>query len=172
MHLFDADLHWIELEPELIRRAGLQRPRVLPSDGWDRTLAGRYPEIRPTDEQRREFLRANGIAAAAIHPTGCLSIGLVPEPRAAVQVAEAFHELALEGCAAEPAGGCELLPIALAVPQAVRHTIANLGRYRELGFRGVLLVPHGHGRLFGGDEFRELWERCDDLGLAVTIHAN
>lgn len=172
MRLFDADAHWIELEPDLIRRAGLQRPRVMPSDGWDRTMAGRYSEIRPTDEQRREFFCANGIAAAAMHPTRALSLGLIPEPRVAVRIAEAFHEYALECCAAEPQGACELIPMALAVPQAIHHTVANLGRYREMGFHGVLLLPHGHGRLLGSEEFRELFERCDDLGLAVTLHAN
>ena len=41
---------------------------------------------------------------------------------------------------------------------------------RELGFVGVLIPNHAHGRYFDTDEYRQFWSRAEQLDLPVYLH--
>lgn len=170
MNIFDADIHWIEMEKEMIDRAGLNRLRVMPRDGWDRTLGGKFPERAPSSMQLESFLEENRIKMAAIHPTRCLSLGLIPEPDVATRIADAFHDFVLDQMLSLPKN--KLIPIALAVPQNIQHTVKRLVDYKKQGFKGILLLPHGHNKLLGDPEFEDFYAACQELELTVTIHPN
>ncbi|MFF2154416.1 amidohydrolase family protein [Paenibacillus chitinolyticus] len=170
MKIFDADAHWIETETELMKRLGYDRTRVMPRDGWDRTLNGKFKEFIPTIEDRIQFMKTNNIASAVIHPTRCLSLGMIAEEKMADTIADSFNEYTLEQIAKFPKG--LLHPIALAVPQNISHTIKKLDDYKKDGFIGVLLLPHGHDELLGDSKFDAFYEKCSELELTVTVHPN
>ncbi|WP_281884498.1 amidohydrolase family protein [Paenibacillus sp. YYML68] len=170
MNIFDADLHWIEMEHDLIKKAGLLRSRVMPRDGWDRTLGGKFPEKAISQKDLLHFMESNVISKAAIHPTRCLSLGMIQERAIAAQIAESFHQYVLEQMVQLPKD--KIFPMALAVPQDIDYTIRKLPQYKEMGFHGILLLPHGHNKVLGDEEFMEFYATCEDLGMTVTIHAN
>lgn len=170
MNIFDADAHWIETEIELLKRLGYSRNRVMPRDGWDRTLNGKFKETIPTIEDRVLFMKKNNIDSAVIHPTRCLSLGMITEENMATEIADSFNEYTLEEIAKFPKG--LLYPIALAVPQNIKHTINKLESYKKDGFLGVLLLPHGHNELLGDSKFDEFYQKCSELNLTVTVHPN
>ncbi|WP_144502499.1 amidohydrolase family protein [Bacillus thuringiensis] len=171
MRIFDADLHWIETEAELLQIAGLKRNRIMPRDAWDRTLGGQFPEVKPSLEEYMSFLDNNKIKEAVVHPTRSLSLGMIPEIDLAVKTADAYNSYSLEQVK-KWKGSTVLHPIALAVPQKISHTVNMIEEYKKAGFVGILLLPHGHEKLLGDEEFFELYQKCEELDMPITIHPN
>lgn len=169
MKLVDCDQHVNDQEADLIRRAGLQRKRVMPSDGWHREKSEVTPDVQAILQDRRAYFDRFDIECAALFPTRSLSHAMIQEPEISLRLLDAYNGYVLD-CARELDG--RLLPVAMGSVHDVDHTVSRLAEYRKAGFRGILLLPHGHRHLFGHRSFFRLYEACQDLGLPITLHPN
>jgi uncharacterized protein len=169
MKLFDTDQHLNDQEIDLIKSAGLTRKRVMPTDGWHREQSSIPESVRLLLQDRKAYFERFDIGHAVLFPTRSLSHAMIMEPEISLRILEAYNSYALH--AARELEGM-LLPIALAAVHDVGYTVSRLPYYKEAGFHGILLLPHGHGKLFGHREFVELYAACQDLELPITLHPN
>lgn len=168
MKLFDCDQHINDREEDLIRRAGLARKRVMPTDGWHREKSEISSFAERLLKDRRAYFDYFGVEYAALYPTRSLSHAMIREPEVSLRILEAYNDYLLE-CANEMPG---LLPVALASVHDIDYTVSCLPAYRERGFAGVLLLPHGHHHLFGERRFFKLYAACAESCMPVVLHPN
>lgn len=169
MKLVDCDQHVNDQEADLIRLAGLRRKRVMPSDGWHREKSEISADVQAILQDRRAYFDRFGVEYAVLFPTRSLSHAMIQEPDVSLRVLDAYNGYVLD-CARELDG--RLLPVAMGSVHDIGYTVGRLADYRKAGFRGVLLLPHGHRHLFGHRAFFPLYEACQDLGLPITLHPN
>jgi uncharacterized protein len=112
---------------------------------------------------------AEGIDRAVLYPTIGLGFWGLPDPAAAVAVAQAYNDWLAGYCAADPA---RLFGAAMVPMQDVTAAVAELRRaHEELGFVSAFVRPNPcQGRSIVDPEHEPVWDAAESLGVAIAVH--
>jgi predicted TIM-barrel fold metal-dependent hydrolase len=119
--------------------------------------------------ERIRWMDREGFDATILYPTMALgAVHALIDPDREFAVANAYNRWVADFCAACPDRlfGAGLLPIL-----SVERTLQELANIKRLGFNAAVIRPNPvHGRGLHDPAFYPIWERCQDLDLAVAVH--
>jgi len=148
---------------------------------WDKKEVGR---LTPgTDEWKARFGRlkgcrdpharlrdmdALGTDQVMLFPSWFVRLALVRDPEAARVLATAYNDWVDDYAAADRR---RLFPCAVLPIQSVEHSIAELRRVAQKGFKAAAVRPcFWNGRYPTLAEFDPLWREFEELGLVLAMH--
>ena len=172
--VIDADGHLLESVDEVRKHLPSRwngRQKLTPSDGWDRGLRGRLPGQTPQSpfEQLRD-MDVDGVDTVVLYTTAFLSLGRIPEPDFAADLAAAYNSWLAEFCQADTR---RLKFVALLAPQDAKRATKELHRsVTKLGAVGAMLpTPIALRPDWGHEWWDPLYKEAQTLDVGLGFHA-
>lgn len=145
------------------------RPRLYPTDGWDRSLGGRLGTRASTAPEWIRQADENGLDRMYLYPTDGLAIGCVREVEFAVAICRAYNNFVSEEFMKVDS---RLIGVALLPLQDPLEAVRELRRaVTELHMPGAMLPAVGLRSPLGDAQYHPIYAEAERLGVMLGVHA-
>lgn len=172
MNVVDSDGHIEERDKDirahLPERYATRRGSLMPSDGMDAGMGGRFGDrdINDVPTRLRDMDR-EGIDVSVLFPTSSFSMTKIVERDYAVAYARAYNDFIASVCKESPrVKAIGLLPWQ-DVPAAVKEANRAI---TELGLAGIAVATQGMKEHLGSQTFWPIYEELQRLDVPFCVH--